>query len=75
MKNTSVILAARVISKFVQYFILVAYIPWSFSVLKYSSGANMVDARELLIYAFSFLGLGLSLNTSQNKFVEWIERP
>ena len=65
--------ASRVLSTFLQYFVLVYYIAWSFSVLKFSSGANLVDARELIIYAFSFIGLALSLNTLRRKFVEWIE--
>ena len=75
LKNDVFKLVARFASAFLQYFVLTAYVGWAFSVLKYSSGANVVDARELLIYALSFFGLAISVNRLRKKFVERIERP
>jgi hypothetical protein len=65
--------AGRLLPVGLQYFVLMYYIAWSCSVLKFSSGASLVDARELVIYAFSFIGLALSLNTLRRKFVDWAE--
>lgn len=73
MKRAHVSLLAYFASGFVQYFVPTVYLVWALGVLKYSSGANIVDARELLIYAFSLFGVIVAASALRKKFINRIE--
>jgi hypothetical protein len=73
LKKADVGLGAYFISGFVQYFVPTVYLVWALGVLKYSSGANKVDARELLIYSFSLVGVVVTVTALRKKFIKRIE--
>ena len=73
LKKADVSLAAYFISGFIQYFVPTVYLVWGLGVLKYSSGANTVDARELLIYSFSLVGVVVTVTALRKKFIKRIE--